>query len=142
MMPVGRPGYTDQPGYNREQYVAAVREAIGSQSQRSIAVEIGCNQSYVHDWLKGRVPDRRYLLKLAEVTGTEPNKLLAPAGMELVQPDTDRQLNEGLLAISEEFGIDVQLSTEDIKIVRANPEQMDAVLQAIRDRARKKAKRK
>ena len=142
MMPVGRPGYTAQPGYDREEYVAAVRDAIGAQSQRSIAVEIGCNQSYVHDWLKGRVPDRRYLLKLAEVTGTDPNRLLIPAGMEPVHPDTDRQLNEGLLAISEEFGVDVQLSTEDIKAVRANPAELDAVLQAIRDKVRKKAKRK
>jgi transcriptional regulator with XRE-family HTH domain len=49
-------------------------------SDAEFARRVGVNQSYVHKWRRGRRPQVPALLKIAEVTGTSIETLLAIAG--------------------------------------------------------------
>ena len=49
-------------------------------SDAEFARRVGVNQSYVHKWRRGRRPQVPALLKIAKVTGTSIETLLAIAG--------------------------------------------------------------
>lgn len=44
-------------------------------TQRMLAQELGCSRSLVHQWAHGRRPSERFLDKVCDVLGVEPDML-------------------------------------------------------------------
>jgi len=44
-------------------------------TQRSLAQELGCSRSLVYQWVHGRRPSKRFLDKVCDILGVEPDML-------------------------------------------------------------------
>jgi transcriptional regulator with XRE-family HTH domain len=123
------------PGYDREAFIRAVRAALGERSQNRVAAEMGASQGYVSQWLLGRVPAREYLVRLAQVTGTDPNALLVPAGYPPVgQGSASDWFLAGARALSREMGRPLMLTSEDMPEPDETREQVEERLAGLRRR--------
>jgi transcriptional regulator with XRE-family HTH domain len=113
----------------------AVKRAIGNRSYRSVAREVGVTHSYIGDVYQGRIPSRDVVLKLAEVVGADADTLLMAAGYAPKTPfDADRRFMAGLRQIAGKAEGPVTVSTEEIPLASASPEEVARALAAIRQR--------
>jgi transcriptional regulator with XRE-family HTH domain len=112
----------------------AVLRAIGKRRYRRLAEEVGCSPAYISDMVQGRIPNREIVLALARATETEPNKLLALAGLRLEETPDPAELARRLVdAAKTRPKLTREVNREEVLVETyrgMDPEHQDALLEA------------
>jgi hypothetical protein len=85
---------------------------------------------------QGVIPRMDKVIQFARAFGQSVNDWLEMAGYEPIEPewDPDRALMLGIRQIQEETGADFQISAGELQLKEATPEEVVAILAAIRSR--------
>lgn len=128
-----------------ERFGAAVCHVLDERglSVHTQRARTGIDHDTVARMRNGIVPRMDKVIQFARAFGRSVNEWLELAGYDPIEPewDPDRALMVGIRRIQEDTGADFQISAEELQLKQASPEEVAAILAAIRRRVEQRTRK-